>query len=81
MEKHTASGKGMIASLYSEIRGTPVLFDSRYFKELSVLSGDTGAKHLLKRYPDDVATVPFPKGSIDIDTEKDFTLLADQSHR
>jgi molybdenum cofactor cytidylyltransferase len=75
MQQHAVSGKGLIASLYSEIKGTPVLFDYRYFKELSVLSGDAGAKQLLRRYPDDVATVPFPNGSIDIDTEKDFQTL------
>ena len=72
IEKHASSGKGLIASLYSEIKGTPVLFECRYFKELATLSGDAGAKQLLKRYPDDVATVPFPKGNIDIDTEEDF---------
>jgi molybdenum cofactor cytidylyltransferase len=71
IEKHTASRKGLIASLYSEIKGTPVLFECRYFKEMAALSGDAGAKQLLKRYPEDVATVPFPKGGIDIDTEED----------
>jgi molybdenum cofactor cytidylyltransferase len=80
MEKHAMSGKGLIASVYSEVMGTPVLFDHCYFKELSVLSGDAGAKQLLKRYPDDVATVPFPKGSIDIDTEEDFQTLALGGH-
>jgi molybdenum cofactor cytidylyltransferase len=76
VEKRAVSGKGLIASLYSETRGTPVLFDYRYFKELSVLSGNAGAKQLLKRYPDDVETVPFPNGGIDIDTEEDVKLLS-----
>ncbi len=71
-EKCAASGKGLIASVYSETLGTPVLFDYRYFKELSVLSGEVGAKQLLKRYPDDVATVPFPNGEIDIDSGEDY---------
>jgi molybdenum cofactor cytidylyltransferase len=76
MEKHNASGKGLIACSYSETLGTPVLFDFRYFKELFALSGDAGAKHLLRRYPADVATVPFPNGSTDIDTEEDFQRLS-----
>lgn len=75
MEKQAGSGKGLIASVYSETLGTPVLFDGRYFTELAVLSGDAGAKQLLRRYPDDVAAVPFPNGSIDIDTEEDFQTL------
>ena len=75
MEKHAVSGKGLIASGYSGITGTPVLFDQRYFTELSMLSGDAGAKWLLKRYPDDVVIVPFPGGGTDIDTEEDFLRL------
>jgi molybdenum cofactor cytidylyltransferase len=75
VETHTVSGKGLIACTYSETTGTPVLFDHRYFKELSALTGDAGARHLLKRYPDDVTTIAFPKGGIDIDTEEDFQRL------
>ena len=73
--KHAVSQKGLIASGYSGAAGTPVLFDRRYFKELSILSGDGGAKSLLKRYPDDVSIIPFPKGDIDIDSEDDFQRL------
>jgi len=75
VDTHTVSGKGLIACAYSETTGTPVLFDHRYFKELSTLAGDAGAKQLLKRYPDDMLTIPFPQGSIDIDTEEDFQRL------
>ncbi|HEV3412698.1 MAG TPA: nucleotidyltransferase family protein [Puia sp.] len=71
MKKFTTSGKGLIACTYAETMGTPVLFGWPYFNALTTLSGDTGAKQLLKQYPDDVATVPFPKGGIDIDTEED----------
>ena len=75
VQKQLDSGKGLIACVYSEIAGTPVLFDCRYFKELATLAGDAGAKQLLKQYPDDVTTIPFPDGSIDIDTEEDFQRL------
>ena len=75
VEKYSVSGKGLIACRYSETLGTPVLFEQRYFTELSVLSGEAGAKQLLKRHPDDVATVPFPMGHVDIDTEEDLSSL------
>jgi molybdenum cofactor cytidylyltransferase len=68
----TVSGKGVIACSYAETVGTPVLFGQKYFTELALLSGEAGAKQLLKRYPYDVGTIPFPKGNIDIDTEKDL---------
>jgi molybdenum cofactor cytidylyltransferase len=75
MEQWAVSGKGLIACTYSGTMGTPVLFDVRYFNELAALSGDAGAKQLLKRHLDDVTTVPFLKGEIDIDTEEDFNRL------
>lgn len=75
VQQQTDSGRGMIACAYSETYGTPVLFHRRYFKELSMLSGDAGAKQLLKRHDEDVATLPFPEGKIDIDTEEDFRTL------
>jgi len=77
-EKQIESGKGLIASFYSGIAGTPVLFDRYYFNDLLALTGDAGARQLLKQYPEDVATVPFPKGKIDIDTEDDFQRLSAQ---
>lgn len=75
MEQQVLSGNGLIASGYAETSGTPVLFGRRHFEELGRLSGDAGAKQLLNRHPDDVATVPFPTGSIDIDTEEDLAYL------
>jgi molybdenum cofactor cytidylyltransferase len=71
IEKRASSGKGLIACAYSDTMGTPVLFEQRYFKDLSMLPGDAGAKQLLKRYPGDLATVPFSQGGIDIDTDAD----------
>jgi molybdenum cofactor cytidylyltransferase len=72
MKKRVLSANGLIASEYAGTRGTPVLFDRVYFEELVGLSGNAGAKQLLKLHPDDVATVSFPKGYIDIDTEEDL---------
>jgi molybdenum cofactor cytidylyltransferase len=79
LKEQSVSGKGMIACTYGGTSGTPVLFGERYFTELSALSGDGGAKRLLKRFADDVATVPFPKGEIDIDTAEDFEQLINGS--
>ncbi len=67
--------KGIIASAYSETLGTPVLFHKKYFKELLELSGQEGAKKIIKKYSDDVVSVDFKKGNIDIDTEEDYNKL------
>jgi molybdenum cofactor cytidylyltransferase len=72
---HDASGKGIIACAYADSVGTPVLFGCAYFDRLLALSGSEGAKKLLKQYPDDLATIAFPDGHIDIDTGDDAKKL------
>ncbi|MBZ4034060.1 nucleotidyltransferase family protein [Flavobacterium sp. 17A] len=70
--------KGIAASAYSETLGTPVLFQKKYFQELLELNGQEGAKKLIKKYTEDVVSVSFEKGNIDIDTEEDYkTLLSE----
>lgn len=69
------TGKGIVASAYSETLGTPVLFQKKYFQELLDLNGQEGAKKLIKKYTEDVVSVSFEKGNIDIDTEEDYSKL------
>jgi len=64
--------KMIIKSKYEEGSGPPVFFSSHYFEEMKQLSGDEGAKPLIKKYKEDVFSVKFPKGNIDIDTEEDL---------
>jgi molybdenum cofactor cytidylyltransferase len=72
------SGKSIVACTYAHTVGTPALFTTKYFDQLLSLKGDEGAKKILKRYSEDVATVEFPKGEIDIDTQKDYQNLVDE---
>jgi len=74
-EKQNKSGKHIVASAYADTIGTPALFTKKYFDALMGLTGDQGAKILLKKYSDDVATVDFPDGYIDIDTQADYENL------
>jgi molybdenum cofactor cytidylyltransferase len=55
--------------------GTPVLFDGIFFPELLSLEGQQGAKKLVFDNQDQVVSVPFPFGNIDIDTMEDFEKL------
>lgn len=75
ISEYHKTGKGIIASAYSETLGTPVLFHKKYFKELLELNGQEGAKKLIKKYQNDVVSIPFEKGNIDIDTEEDYNKL------
>jgi len=69
------SGKGIVVSGYNDTMGAPVLFDAAYFNELLLLKGQEGAKKLLLKYPDDLTTIQFPLGGIDIDTVEDYEKL------
>jgi molybdenum cofactor cytidylyltransferase len=69
------SGKGIVASAYADSVGTPVLFGPAYFEKLLALSGSEGAKKLLRQHSADLASVAFPEGHIDIDTEEDARKL------
>ena len=69
------SKKGIVACTYADSIGTPVWFVRHYFGQLLALSGTEGAKKLLKQHPADLATIPFPQGHIDIDTEEDAQKL------
>jgi len=74
-QRQNESAKQIVASAYADTIGTPALFTQRYFDALISLKGDEGAKKLLKRHSEDVATVDFPNGDIDIDTKEDYEKL------
>ena len=40
------------------------------------LKGDAGARKIITQHSDEVATVPFEKGKIEIDTEADYNALS-----
>ena len=74
-EEAKNSQKGIVASAYGNTLGIPALFRRKYFPELLDLKGDTGAKKLIMQHLADTSSIPFPKGSIDIDTAEDWDAL------
>lgn len=57
---------------YQGRRGHPVGFGAELYSELVALSGDTGARRLVARYPSHAVEVDDPGVLIDIDTEADL---------
>src|SRR5215467_7746811 len=51
------SGKAIVAPVYQGVHGTPVLFSSEVFGELRALTGDAGARAIVKDDPERVETV------------------------
>lgn len=67
------TGRGIVACRYGEAGhlGVPALFDIRYGSEFMSLSGDMGARKLIKQYAGDCSEIPFPLATIDLDTWQD----------
>ena len=67
--------KQIVTSNYGDSMGPPALLHKKYFEELMKLSGDAGARKIIQKNMNDVATILFPEGNIDIDTEEDYENL------
>jgi molybdenum cofactor cytidylyltransferase len=79
LKKKTIEGrdtrKKIVASKYATTIGPPVHFHKSVFPELLGLKGDAGARKIIVQQPDDVVTVLFPRGDIDIDTAAEYEAL------
>jgi molybdenum cofactor cytidylyltransferase len=69
------SGKPIVSSQYEDAIGPPALFHRTIFPELLKQKGDVGARKIIEQRKDEVATVPFAEGAIDIDTEEQYRAL------
>ena len=75
IDLHQESGKAIAACGYGGTVGIPAVFACSRFHALLELEGDHGAKALIIAQPDDLATLDFPDGAIDIDTPADYQRL------
>ncbi|WP_343743753.1 nucleotidyltransferase family protein [Chitinophaga sp.] len=72
---HYRQNKGITACSYGPVIGTPVIFSSTFFPGLLALTGQEGAKKIILQHQQEVTTIPFPEGIIDIDTPEDLENL------
>ena len=64
-----------IAAGVNEKLGPPVLFPQGYFSELTELTGEQGAKPLLKKYQELLVKVPLADAFFDIDTPEQLAQM------
>lgn len=67
------TGRSIVASRYAGRNGAPALFLRIHFATLAALSGEEGARVLLNRGTDVIATVDLPELAVDLDTPADYT--------
>jgi molybdenum cofactor cytidylyltransferase len=80
IQRYEQTQASIVACEYSGTAGVPALFDRSLFSELQHLTGDQGARRLIQANRDRTLTIPFPQGSIDLDTIEDWTTFL-QTHR
>ena len=80
VHRYAETGKSIVIPRDVEgQRGNPVLFDRKFFSELSHLSGDAGGRRLFDKYPDEITYQPVTDASVlmDVDTPEAYTMLQD----
>ena len=65
----------IIATSFANTMGPPVLFPRGAFDDLAVLSGDKGARDILRDARFTIKTIQFEDAAVDIDTPDDLTRL------
>jgi len=70
-------GRTIVVPTHDGRGGNPILWDRRYFPEMLALSGDSGARSLLKRHVEQVAEIEIDEDSVlrDFDTVESLSTL------
>ncbi len=77
------TGKRIITPLYDGKRGNPILFAASLFPELLEVTGDEGARSVIERYRQEVATVELGNAvaTYDVDTWEAYQQVVEEWQR
>ena len=83
IDRFVQTEASIVQTAHAGRRGTPVLFARRFFAELFTVTGDEGGRSLIRRYPEEVATVNVTAPHIlrDVDTSEDYEQLRKKHDR
>lgn len=69
-------GRAIVVPTHGGKRGNPVLFAKRFFAEMTAVSGDVGARHLIGEHADEVAEVEMSDDGVLLDVDSPDALSA-----
>jgi molybdenum cofactor cytidylyltransferase len=75
LESYAQQPNAIVASHYNNTYGVPALFDRTIFKKLLTIGDIEGARVIIKKHIQEISSVDWPEGSIDIDTPEDLRFL------
>ena len=64
--------KTIIASRYAGTLGIPVLYKKERFEDILDMKPEHGSKQFFNKYQDEIVSVDFDLGAIDLDTKEDY---------
>jgi len=79
-ERHEATGN-VVAVRHGDLPGVPAIFPAKYIPELARITGDQGARSLLRSLPEGkIELVTLPEAEFDLDSPQDLAKMADRGH-
>ncbi|HMG94195.1 MAG TPA: nucleotidyltransferase family protein [Chryseolinea sp.] len=72
MSAYKTSRSPIVASAYASTAGVPALFSRAFFSNILMLKDEQGAKKIIEQFPEQLVSVDFPDGSLDLDTGEDY---------
>jgi len=75
IQQFHVSPQSIVASHYNNTDGVPAIFPSTLFEQLLRIGDDQGAKKVLQQNRQNLISVDFPDGAIDLDTPEDYDKL------
>lgn len=78
IQQFHVSPQSIVASHYNNTDGVPAIFPSTLFEQLLTIGDDQGAKKVLQQNRQNLISVDFPDGAIDLDTPEDYYKLINQ---
>lgn len=77
------TNSSIVIPTYGGIPANPVLFEAELFPELATVTGDEGARSIIKRYRNQVVHIPasLQTPPQDVDTEEDYAALLEMMRR
>jgi molybdenum cofactor cytidylyltransferase len=79
LEQFRVSDKDIGVPVFEGKRGNPVIFCQKFFGHLAKITGDIGARNIIRDHPENVLEIEInnPLCFIDIDTQSDFDKITE----
>jgi molybdenum cofactor cytidylyltransferase len=83
LDRFWSSDKNICIPVFEGKRGNPVIFRQNFYDHLVRLSGDIGARNIIRNHPEDVLATEIenPQCFFDVDTQSDFDELVEKLRR